>query len=329
MKKYFAVFFLLFFAKCGFVPPDVGCAQNTYHDYVIKGHFLLNRGERIAFSPKCYYEKNQSRLRCGLAALGVEEYKFFHYSSGDMDCLAIEEAARFNYDSTDFSKVIVVSSNDSSKSIFSYSYTNSKYRYVVGNIRNYVGNDTIIPFGRIKGVDTQQIHLNLIESDSLGIVDFSLKDANGTRIHIKYNLSPFISDVLSNIEISDSGISLSYNENYKILNKYCKIQTVYASGDSGKIDKNVVTNIQLDTCLGLYENSNTEIPIGILPIHPLFPDQAEADLILTCESEPEIKDSVPMAMWKHVVGNYCHSIVIAPYNTSTSPWENFFYKSEP
>ena len=296
MKRFFVFLFLFLLGGCGDF--DIGgptvCRENVYHDYSVKGDFLLDHGERIVFTPKCYYEKSYPKLRCGLAVLGVETRKVIRYSTYGMDCPSTEETARFDYSSTDFSKVIVVTSKDSSKSILSYSHILSKDEFTLNHYFTYY-NDKVLSLTALQGVDSLPVQLDLIESDSLGVVDFSLKDVNGTRVYMRFDLSPDINYWNSGVTSSDSGITLLFDWDYKFLDAECNMrefQFCHYCRDSDSVTKNIITNDQMKTCLKANPESDDEISLGVLP--SLFLEYANEyrNSMLACESEPEIQINV-------------------------------------
>jgi hypothetical protein len=316
MRKIFVVFFLFLLLGCeGFDIDPTVCRESVYHDYSVKGDFLLDHGERIVFTPKCYYEKSSPKLKCGLAVLGVETRKIIKYSTYGMSCPSTEETAIFNYDSTDFSKVIVVTSKDSSKSILSYTHILSKdeFSLSVMDVREF--NDKVMPLTILNGFDSE---LGFIESDSLGIVDFSLKDVRGTRVHVKLDFSANINYLNSGTILSDSGITLLFDSDYDFLDEECNMSKVRFTHCCDSVKENVITNAQMKMCLTSSAKDNVEIPLGILPWQPILGDYYIRDYMLKCESEPEIQDST--RTFRGDLEIRCKSLRVVFYR------ENLFYK---
>ena len=90
------------------------------------------------------------------------------------------------------------------------SYTNNIY-----NIQE--GVDNFASINSLNKVDEQQVQTNLIEGDSQGIVDFSVKDAKGNKVHLKYDLSYFIDILQTALKTSDDTLRISYGHQYEYL----------------------------------------------------------------------------------------------------------------
>jgi len=303
-------------AGCGL--PDLSnppCREDVYQEYSIKGDFLLDHGERIVFAPKCYYDPASPDFKCGIAALGVETRKTVHRSQDNMDCPGVAQGAVFNYDSTDFDKLVITTPDGSSKPLLSYSFTKNAYD-------GSYGYDNFATFSRLERVDSQQVQMDLIECDSLGVVDFSIKDAKGNKVRMKYDLSYFLNDIKPALIVTDSALQIHYGLDYSYLgensrlNTKCTYNSAFIVGYQETEDTNVVTNSYMEECLNQCVDCHGEIPIAKMQFtrKSMGWPATIPDLVLACESEPEIQDTVPSLLV--VYGKkevYCKAVRIIPY----------------
>ena len=316
------VLFLLTACDLPNVSPG-SCSEDSFEEYSVKGDFLLDHGERIAFAPKCYYDPASPDFKCGLAVIGAETRKTIIRSKGNMDCPGTSTGALFNYDSTDFSKLVITTSDGSTKPLLSYSYTKSAFSgSYTNNIYNIQeGVDNFASINSLNKVDEQQVQTNLIEGDSQGIVDFSVKDAKGNKVHLKYDLSYFIDILQTALKTSDDTLRISYGHQYEYLfenvplNKKCAYRSVAVSPNL-IYDTNTVAISHMDECLSECSDCNGELPIAKIQ-YPIFissETNTYPTLIQACESEPEIQDTVPLALsYLNPKKDYCKSIRILPY----------------
>lgn len=347
MKKFILSSLILsLLAGCGLPDSTASCGESEYQEYSVKGDFLLDHGERIAFAPKCYYDPTSPDLKCGLAAVGVETSKTLYQSSGNMDCPSVAQGVHFNYNLTDFSKLVVMTSDGTSKPLLSYSYLKTAYKADYNNARYGVSRfDYYASFNSFNEVDSDLVQTNVIECDSLGVVDFSIKDAKGTKIHVKYDMSYFIDNLRTGIKINDDDIYIFY------LGEYTSLDTTecfFRNADMNRAngyDTRIITNSHAEECLNQCSNCNEELPVARIE-YSLSPygSKKESSLYLTCESEPEIQDSVPQILTIYGYEDvYCKAVRIIPYIDEISMpecqfrdvnclarkprWGNVFYKT--
>ena len=303
------------------------CGESKNQEYVVKGDFLLDHGERIAFAPKCYYDPASPNLKCGLAVLGVETYKTIAQSRGNMNCPGVSRGVVFNYDSTDFDKLFITTSDGATKPLFSYSYSKTAYRVYYNNNSAYdiPKLDYYDSFSYLNKVKPEQMQMNLIECDSLGVIDFSIKDAKGTQIHMEYDLSYFIEKLQTALKISDDGLHISNGDRYFYRTEQCFYREVEMS-NTLVYNTNIVAISHMDNCLKQCLDCNGEIPVvrimyslpsGLTSLNFTYPS-----LVLTCKSDPEIQDSVPQIF---TIGgykeDYCKAIRVLPYVDGVSASE--------
>jgi hypothetical protein len=295
------------------------CSEDSFEEYSVKGDFLLDHGERIAFAPKCYYDPASPDFKCGLALIGAETSKTIVRTNDNMDCPGTSSGAQFNYDSTDFSKLVVTTSDGSSKPLLSYSYTKNAFNayYTNNYYDNREGYDYFASINSLNKVDEQQVQINLIESDSQGIVDFSIKDAKGNKVHLKYDLSYFINKLQNALIIDDDTLRISYGHHYEYLledprsDNKCFYRSIAVS-TSLHYDTNTIANSLMEKCLSECSDCHGEIPVA--KMHYTTLELKSPSLILTCESEPEIQDTVPLALsYFNSKKDYCKSIRVLLY----------------
>ena len=301
--------------ECGLT--DTSCRDSSYEDYYVEGDFLLDQGERIVFAPKCYYDPALSDLKCGLSALGVETLRTDYYSAPTMNCSAVGEGARFDYDSTDFSKLSVIMADGSTKPLLSYSYARRAYEGYY-SYSNY-GTDHFASFSRFHRADFQQVQAGLIESDSLGIVDFSVKDAKGNKIHMKYDLSYFISNMQSVLIMGGDSLRFIYGGNYEYLfddgylNEKCLHRSVAITGALHH-DTNAVANTHIQECLNECSDCYGEFPVAKIEYIVHASLQVIPELVMECESVPEIDDFVQeKRTYNGMEDDNCKAFRVIPY----------------
>lgn len=212
MKRLIVVLLALFFVtECGLLEGDGPLV--SVEEYRMKGDFLFNKGARIVFTPICFYKKNEQRIQCGLSASGVETefirkysldgekvyVRYNYYDKSDNKYYFEKQGYAYKSEYVKFDKLIVITEKDSSNNILQY------VNFFCSSFSNEIVNGFYYD-------STTKIGHAVIESDSLGIVDFVLKDAEGTKVHIKYDMSHLIQEVRDSAIVTADGIKFVYEQ---------------------------------------------------------------------------------------------------------------------
>jgi hypothetical protein len=257
----------LFVTECGVVE-GLGYSPLKVEDREMKGDFLFNKGARIVFAPFCFYKRDELRVQCGLSALGVETY---FTRSFDLDGQRI--VVRYTYSDTlageydeklglrvntlekvKFDKLMVVTKEDSLKNILQYMNSLRCSKFAGEELNGF-------------NVDSSmKVNYDIIESNSAGIVDFTLKDAGGTRVHIKYDMSHFIQGIRDSLHVSENGIEFLYRQEKFQWQEMKDLETCFTNPRSNSVmqessvggDKqtNFLSNSSIDQCISFCNNDS-------------------------------------------------------------------------
>ena len=250
----------LFVTECGVIE-GLGYSPLKVENISMGGDFLFNHGGRLYFTPSCYYKKERGDIQCGLSALGFGTHYTRGYNlDGERNEVLFNPRDSVSHEYLRFDKLMVEKKNDSTRSILNYLSTSN-----FANIYPppyYFSGEEVSDFRQYLN-SSAKIDFLLIESDLSGLVDFSLRDANGTKIHIKYDMSHFMQGIRDSVTISDSGIEFAYkNENfmwYEMKNmetcftKPLKKSSLRDSSFNGEPSV-VLANSAMDQCRSFCEN---------------------------------------------------------------------------
>ena len=195
----------LFVTECGVIE-GLGYDPLKVENISMGGDFLFNHGGRLYFTPSCYYKKESGDIQCGLSALGFGTHYTRGYNlDGEQNEVLFNPRDSVSHELLSFDKLMIVK-DGSEKSILSYLATTNIDKYLY-----YFNGEEIKRFYR-KGGFVDSVEHFLIECDSLGMVDFTLKDMEGTRIRIKYDMSHFLQGVRDSVIISKEGVKFLYRQ---------------------------------------------------------------------------------------------------------------------
>ena len=169
-------------------------------DDQIKGEYFFDYEHPVFFTEECRFNEKSDALKCGLIAVGVR-------TDADTCCSQV-----------DFSKVMVMWQNGKKENILSF----ATIEKVQPSVFKGIENERITTFSSMvfkDELDSLKIKNELLESDSVGIVEFEIIDGSGKRIHVNYQMEMIY--LKKFISLRKEGVAFRKNHNFNVMENQC------------------------------------------------------------------------------------------------------------